>query len=267
MELKIQTPTFPEVIEFNFEELKNEITEKAAVYANMVYTENQEKDAKQDVASLRKFNAAIEDERKKVKKQCLAPYEEFEEKVKELTGIVNGAIQNISGQLNSFEEQRKAEKLEKIKEFWESTEHPQWLTCNQIFDKKWLNKSESMKKVEEAICDRLTTIQIELGTLEKLPEFSFEAVEVYKTSLDMNKAIAEGQRLAEIQKRKQEAEAQKQAETTISKVENVEAVEEVVVAKNAIAKLWIGFKALLSTEDAAALKEFFEARNIEFEAI
>lgn len=263
MELKIQTPTFPEVIEFNFEELKNEITEKAAVYANMVYTENQEKDAKQDVASLRKFNAAIEDERKKVKKQCLAPYEEFEAKVKELTGIVNGAIQNISGQLNSFEEQRKAEKLEKIKEFWESTEHPQWLACNQIFDKKWLNKSESMKKIEEAICDRLTTIQIELGTLEKLPEFSFEAVEVYKISLDMNKAIAEGQRLAEIQKRKMET----QLPFEVDRSNDPPVENPTILPPKETPKQWIGFKALLSTEDAAALKEFFEARNIEFEAI
>ena len=38
MELKVKTPTFPEVIEFNFQELKQEITERASAYVNLVYT-------------------------------------------------------------------------------------------------------------------------------------------------------------------------------------------------------------------------------------
>ena len=41
MELKINKPTFPDVIEFNFDELKAEITEKSKMYAKMVYTADQ----------------------------------------------------------------------------------------------------------------------------------------------------------------------------------------------------------------------------------
>ena len=32
-------------------------------------------------------------------------------------------------------------------------------------------------------------------------------------------------------------------------------------------KQWVAFQALLSTEDALALKEFFNSRNIEFKAV
>ena len=32
-------------------------------------------------------------------------------------------------------------------------------------------------------------------------------------------------------------------------------------------RMWVSFKALLTTEDALALKDFFESRNIEFEAV
>ena len=32
-------------------------------------------------------------------------------------------------------------------------------------------------------------------------------------------------------------------------------------------KMWVSFKALLTTEDATALKQFFELRNIEFKAV
>ena len=42
----------------------------------------------------------------------------------------------------------------------------------------------------------------EITTIHSLPEFSFEAMETYKKTLDMAQAIREGQRLSEIQKRK-----------------------------------------------------------------
>ncbi len=41
MELRINTWKSPEVIDFNFEELKEEITNKSALYKNMVYTDEQ----------------------------------------------------------------------------------------------------------------------------------------------------------------------------------------------------------------------------------
>lgn len=273
MELKINKPTFPDVIEFNFDELKAEITEKSEMYANLIYTSDQITIAKKDVATLRKFTTAINDERKKVKKECLKPYEEFERKIKELESIVNTSISNIDGQIKAFDEQKKAEKLEKIKELWDKTSHPDWLTCKQIFDNKWLNVSTTLKKVEEAINERITQINSDIETLSKLAEFSFEAIEEYKISLDINRAIAEGQRVADIQRRKEEA-AKAMAETEKLKAENALQEKEPTAAVDATPtqtveakKEWVSFKALLSVDDAKALNDFFNARNIEFKAI
>ena len=112
MELKLKEITFPEVIEFNYEELKQEITERVASYKNLVYTDDQIKDAKKDVAALRKFTKALSDERIRVKKDLLKPYEDFEAKVKELTAIVDESIKNIDNQVKGYDEQKKAE-LEK----------------------------------------------------------------------------------------------------------------------------------------------------------
>ena len=67
MELKVKEFTFPEIIEFNFDDLKNEITEKVSYYANLVYTDDQIKEAKADRAKLNKFVSALEDKRKEVK--------------------------------------------------------------------------------------------------------------------------------------------------------------------------------------------------------
>lgn len=284
MELKMQDVQFPKVIEFNFKELKQEITEKAALYKNMVYTDDTIKEAKVDKATLNKFIKVLEDKRKDVKKECLQPYEEFEKQIKELVAIVDEPVKLIDQQVKSYEEKKKADKLEKIKEFWESTTHPDWLTCKAIFDQKWLNATTSMKKIHEAITERLEQVALDLNTLESLPEFAFEAVETYKNTLDVNKAIAEGQRLADIQKRKQEAEAAKAAEEERKAAEvekqqaaqpdpQPEAKEENIPAQPAAepqteaAASWIRFEACMTVDQATKLKQFFDAEGISFRAI
>lgn len=275
MELKMNDVQFPKVIEFNFAELKQEITEKAALYKNMVYTDETIKEAKADKATLNKFITALEDKRKEVKKQCLQPYEDFEKQIKELVAIVDEPVRLINEQVKAYEDKKKADKLEKIKEFWESVEHPDWLTCNKIFDQKWLNATTSMKKVEEAIKERLKQICSDMDTLNSLPEFAFEAVEEYKQSLDVNRAIAEGQRLADIQRRKQEAEAAKAAETEAQQAAQPDPVvtEEKTPPQPAesqqpeAAASWIRFEACMTVEQAMKLKKFFETEGISFRAI
>lgn len=292
MELKMQEVQFPKVIEFNFEELKKEITEKAELYKNMVYTDDTIKEAKADKATLNKFIKVLEDKRKDVKKECLQPYEEFEKQIKELVAIVDEPVKLIDSQVKEFEEKKKADKLEKIKEFWESTTHPDWLTCSKIFDQKWLNATTSMKKLQEAITERLKQICSDMDTLNSLPEFAFEAVEEYKQSLDVNKAIAEGQRLADIQKRKAEAEAAKVADVTEEEIARSqqeyiaaatvngvhpmiqpEAKEENIPPQPAesqqpeAAASWIRFEACMTVDQAMKLKQFFEVEGISFRAI
>lgn len=272
MELQIKPIEFPEVIEFNFLQLKTEITAKVESYKNIVYTEEQINLAKTDLANLRKFTKALSDERIKVKNDCLKAYNPFEEKIKELTAIVNEGISNIDNQVKDYAEQQKSEKLKKIVEYFNSTEHPEWLYLESIFNDKWLNASVTIKKVEEEINARLEQIAKDLEILSVMPDFSFEATEAYKNTLDINKAIAEGKRLAEIAKRK--AEEQRKMNEAIEKVatsakNTAESIANAVASMTDahLRKGWVSFKALLSTEDALALKDFFNSRNIQFEKI
>ncbi len=272
MELRVQKPTFPEVIQFNYEELKQEITLKASDYVNLVYTEEQIQDAKKDRAKLNKFVKALSDERIKIKKECLKPYEDFEVKIKELDGIVNAAIKNIDGQVKDYEEKQKADKLAAIKGYWAVCEKPFEIAFENVMDQKWLNATVSLKNVYKAIDELLAKIDSDLATLENLPEFSFESKEVYKTTLNLQQAIQEGAIQAEIQKRKQEQERMK-AEAEFAKHMNPPVKEEVVVEVRTPSevveapKMWIGFKAHLTVEQAHQLKNFFDCRGIEFEQI
>lgn len=268
MELKVITPTFPEVIEFNFDEIEAALQEKMTKYESHVYTEGQMTEAKKDLADLRKFAKAMSDERIRVKKEYMKPIDEFEAKIKKLDEIVQKPIEQINKQVKFYEEETKAAKKKEIEEMWKNTEIqlPIPLTLEQIFNEKWLNVSVKMSAIEKEIYERLEQIANDLQTLSNLPEFSFEAVEVYKTTLDINKAISEGKRLSDIQKRKEEA-ALKEQEAKEAAKKTVASLPKEAIEPQPTAKSWISFKAHLSVDDATALKDFFNSRNIEFEAI
>lgn len=271
MELKIYSPTadgFIKAIEWNHEEIKKEVAEKVSYYANLVYTDDQIKAAKTDRATLRKFVDALESKRKEIKKQCLAPYEDFEKKLKEITAIVNEPIQLIDSQVKAFEDKQKAEKMTKIEAYFIGRNPFEWLNLGQIFNDKWLNASVKLPAVTDEIDSNIERIAKDLETLQNLPEFGFEATEEYKLSLDLNKAIAEGHRLSEIQKKKAEAEsiAAKLSESAEKATAAVEKFA-TATAEAANQKSEVCFRCWLSVADATALKDFFNSRNIEYEKI
>lgn len=283
MELKIYNPTedgFIKAIDWNHEEIKKEVSAKVSYYKDLVYTDEQIKDAKADRATLNKFVTALEDKRKEIKKQCLAPYESFERQMKEIVAIVQEPIALIDAQVKGYEEKQKQDKLEQVKALWDSMEHPAELTFDKVFVDKFLNASTSMKLIENYFNDDIARFNRDMATIEKLPEYSFEAKQVYISTLSINQALDEAHRLSDVAKKKAEYEAEQArlaAEAEFAKnmnppVEEVcdiphEAFEDCRQNQKEPAKQWISFSALLSTEDALALKEFFNSRNIEFKAI
>lgn len=283
MELRINTWKSPEVIDFNFEELKEEITNKSALYKNMVYTDETIKDAKSDRALLNKFKTALEDKRKEVKKQCLEPYNQFEKQIKELVAIIDEPVKLIGEQITEFEDREKAEKHEQIIELFDKAGFQSFVTLEQIYDPKWLNKSVSLKSIEEELTNTVYRVGHDVTTINSLKEYSFEALEHYKKTLDLAGAIAEGQRLADIQKRKLEHEAEVKAREELAKKqaeerakaeteanlheESEEVAQEEPQSEVEIKRQWIKFVALLSKDDALALKEFCDKRGIEIKSI
>lgn len=122
MELKIYSPAedgFIKKIEWNYEELKKEIEVRSAEYAASVYTDDSIKNAKADRAQLNKFKDALNGKRLEVRRQMLEPYEEFGAQIKSLTDIVQGAIDNIDGQVKDYENRQRKMKEAKIREFYD----------------------------------------------------------------------------------------------------------------------------------------------------
>lgn len=278
MELKMNDYQLPEKILFNYEELKQELTEKVRMYETLVYTDDQIKEAKADKANLNKLKKALNDERIRLEKEYMTPFNDFKTKINEIISIIDKPVAVIDSQVKSYEEQKKQEKLEKIQEYYNSIEEDdlKWLGFPAIYNEKWLNVSVSMKSIQEEINARLEQIKNDLATLSNLPEFGFEAQEVYKTSLDINKALNEGRRLSEIQKKKTEYEATQAAKLAEQIAETKKAEPKPQPAhegfmnppvEEAPKKQWISFSAYLTVEQAMELKQFFNSRNIEFKAV
>lgn len=205
MELKILSPQeggFVKEIRWNNEELKAEIAEKMQEYKSLAFTEETIKEAKADRAKLNKLRTAFEDERKRIKKMCMAPYDAFEKQVKELTALIDEPIKLIDSQIKEVEEKRRNDKRKDIEELFRTIGFQPFVTLEKIWDEKWLNASVSMSRVENQMKTCMYQIGNDVTTINNLPEFSFEAMEVYKKSLNLTTAIQEGQRLSEIQRRK-----------------------------------------------------------------
>ena len=209
MELKVKEITLPEALTFNYEELKSELMAKAEHYENLVFTSEQLTEAKAERAKLNKLKKALNDERIRREKEYMQPFNDFKAKITEIIGIIDRPAQAIDKQVKSFEEAEKEKKLAEILHFYNDVEKPEWLDIKLIFNDKWLNASAKMSAIEKEIKEKIEQVTKDLETLRQLPEFAFEATEEYKQSLDLNKAIAEGHRLSEMQKRKAELEAEK----------------------------------------------------------
>lgn len=222
LELKIFSPQengFVPEIKWNNEELKAAIAEKMKEYKGLVFTEETISEGKKDRANLNKLRGAIDDERKRVKKLCMEPCNRFEKEVKEVLVLVDEQISAIDVQIKEVEQIKREEKRKAVQELFESIGFQKFVTLEMIWDEKWLNASVALSKVENQMKETMYRIGEEVGTISRLPEFSFEAMEVYKKTLDLTQAIKKGQELADIQKRKEEALARQKAEEERRKAE------------------------------------------------
>lgn len=116
MELKIYNPHedgFIKAIEWNYEELKAELSQKLEQYKGLVYTEDQIKEAKADRAKLNALATAIDDKRKQIKKQCLQPYEQFEAQIKDLLAVIKEPVALIDSQIKGYEEEKSKRSLKR----------------------------------------------------------------------------------------------------------------------------------------------------------
>lgn len=204
------TPVISTDIAANFDAVKDWLTSELAPYSTMVVTADGIGDAKKTRADIRKVGESIDSQRKAVKKEWMRPYEQFEAKVKELTGIVNDAVSNIDSQIKEMENAEKDAKRQRLWELFTSSSEDirEYVEFEDIFDKKWLNATFAETDAANAIVQQLDDIREGLDAIRSINSpFESAMLSEYAKSHNLAKAMAEGKRLESIQKAEEERKA------------------------------------------------------------
>ena len=230
----------PQKIDFNFEELKAKLSENLEKYRGALVTPDTAKEAKADRAALNKLKMAVDKKRIDIKKQYMTPYNEFEEKVKELLPMINEPIMEIDGQIKALEEKKKEEKLKAILDFYGANIKGlrDLIPFEKLFDKRWLNSTFKLIDATQEMLEAIEKAEKDIQVLKAMKlKNEDQVLDAYLQSLDMSAALAEKNRFEEQQKK---LSAMKKAENIV-RASNPEAspiiestAEEVKEATNTI---------------------------------
>lgn len=300
MELKIRELAIPARVEWNYEELKAELTKATADYKGLVYTAETIGDAKKDKAKLNALKKALNDARIRKEREYMEPFTVFKAQVGELLKLIDEPLAAIDGQVKAYEEQQRQEKAAAIKDMISGKNFPDGYNLKPVINPRWLNVTYKESQISAELDAALERITAETEMLSGLPAFSFEALDVYKQTLDMSAAMGEARRLKDMKYRKEAAEkARAEAEARRIEAQQKEAEkiqvmpmggqpftaggdtaaiigqtfrEEFPEATEAVqapapepaAAQWVRFEALMTTPQAYALKKFFDDNGIHF---
>lgn len=261
MELILKTPIeelTPKLIAFNNEDIVNQLRPQLEHYKNITYTEDDVPTAKADRATLNKFRDAIDDERKRIKKYYLQPYDHFEQQVKEITALIDETSKSIDAQVKNFEDQKKQLKKCEIIDFWNQNigNLASLINIENVFSEQWLNTTYSMKKVKEDITNFILKINQDLDVITSL-NFKQEThlKDFYLRTFDLTATLQEKTRLEENEKRLAEL-SQKQAQEQ-PKPTNVEETPKQELKQ-------VDFRVWATLEQLNTIKEFLIKNNIKY---
>lgn len=293
MELRILSPMedgFVKKIEWNNEELKEAISAKVQDYKGLQYTEETIKEAKKDKATLNKLREAIETERKRIKKQCMAPYELFEKQVKEVLAIIDEPIHLIDSQIKEVEEQRRLEKKQKVLEIYEENigNLKGILPFAKVFKNEYLNVGKSLKSITEEIAALISKVNQDMDVIEELDtKYELQVKDMYVKTLDLSMALRENARLEEVERKLAERRAQQERERAEAEKRAAEEAQKRAEVQQQVAEsipeesdkreiaeeaqketapdsqtVTLEFRVTATLEQLQKLKEFLKANNI-----
>lgn len=217
-ELSLKADVNPGKITANFDDIKGELEMQMTAYAELEITEDVINERKKDVAVLRKFKTSIDDRRKDVKKAYLAPYEAFENSVKELTGIIDTQVVRINAGLEEFEQKRISEKKKRIEELYkdEVGTYAEYLPLDAIYNPKWTNKTYSDNEIISDMQSKVFTVKNDLAAIKGLNSpYENQIISAYKrggitAAMQKHADIVEAERAVE--RKKMDEAARKQTE-------------------------------------------------------
>ena len=219
-------------ISANFEQVKEQLAAEMSQYEGIIFTEDSKAAGKKKVAELRKTKKDIDDRRKEVKKQWMAPYNAFDEQVKELLALVDKPINYINGQVEAFEQKRLKEREAEIQAIYQGEigDMAEFLPLYRVRNEKWGNASTSAKAIRNEMQAAIASARAGKTAIEAMQSDAVpNALRKFQTTLNLADALAyinqyEAQR-AEMQKREEERRQKEEERRHQAEIERVRCEE------------------------------------------
>lgn len=264
-------------IEDNLDLVENSIREKIKEYEAIVITEDSVKDGKKFLADIRKEKKALDDERKAIKNNWMAPYDAFEKRAKKIISLYDEPVRIINEQLEEFEKQRIKAKRQEIESVYDFVKGnlAEWLPLNRIYNPKWENATYSGKKIREDMELIFDQMKMSIETVKSMnSEFEEEALKILKDTGSLHEAVA---KINELQKQKEWFAERERQEKELAEMKQQKQEESIRKPKEempecniespfALEKI-LTVNVKIRENDFLILKEFLEAANFEYEVM
>lgn len=202
--IKVVKPiiSFPE-----YEKLMDQGKEVAEFIESIELDDSNIKQVKKVLASANKAIKELNDRRIAIKKEILEPYEVFNSQIKDIEKIVKDADTKLRNEVRKLEEIERDSKRDQIEEIWNKRisqyQYAKLMDFDDFLDNKHLNKSRSMKSVEEDMVDKLERFERDLEILSKRDDKK-DGISLYKEFKDL------GTVLQVLKEKEEEIEKQKE---------------------------------------------------------
>lgn len=256
-------------VEDNIIEAKEYALQLKEYYSNLIFNEDQIKEAKDERASINKIVKKIADYRKNIVAEFNKPIEMFEKTAKETEKILEETADFVGGQVKVYEEKEKEEKKKEIQNIFNELVGKEAISelinLNMLFDERYLNKTYKLENVEKDLVEKIRKIANELEAIKNLKSDNELALtNLYLKEFDLTKVINENNRLEELKKTTQKVEEKKE-EFKQEKIEQM-LIEEVKTENiDPIKEYTLKITAPLSKQQA--LRKFLELNEMKFERI
>ena len=160
-----------------FEDYKQQAEAVSSYIRSLPVTQENIKAVKVELAKARKLTDRLNRSRIDIKKAILSQYTVFESQVKELCDIVGEADKELRDKVRQLEELERKCKMSEIEELWDKRvaqydEITKYFPCalDLWFQPQFLNKSVSMKQIEDDMRDWLEECDNNIRVASKMGE-------------------------------------------------------------------------------------------------
>lgn len=257
-------------IEDNIQEVQSYALELAKYYENVVFSEEELKEAKNEKADVNKFKKKVSDFRKEITKKWNEPLQKFVDTAKTTETILSDTYDTINKQITVYEEEKLAIKNNEVKEYFEELaikEQIDFIDYSRANINVTLTASmKSLKEQAKTFVDKI----VEDLKLINSQEYSDEILIEYKKDLNVSKAICDVKdRHIALEKAKEEKKNKKEQELTdevmLEKIESLTAPKEESVEEKQEEIVAITFTVRGTRTKLKEVKEFLDNGGYDYE--